>query len=159
MSTLAERFWCRVDKRPDGCWLWTGSTTMGYGQISTSKKNGPELAHRVSWLLAHGFIPTHLHVLHRCDVRACVNPDHLFLGTQADNIRDMIAKGRQRNWDRTRVKTPLPPHIIDRIGTVSDRTLAREAGVSHLLIARRRREFGREPWGAPFGAGRSRGER
>ena len=53
-------------------------------------------AHRVAWMLAHGPIPRGMNVLHRCDVPRCVNPDHLFLGTQHDNVRDMIAKGRAR---------------------------------------------------------------
>jgi hypothetical protein len=72
--------------------LWKASTRKGYGQIhaGTVIKD----AHRVSWELTNGPIPEGLHVLHRCDVRACVNPEHLFLGTNSDNIIDKIAKGR-----------------------------------------------------------------
>lgn len=96
--TLEQRFWEKVDKRgPDECWLWTASVTKcgGYGQfaISTGK---PKRATRVVWELVHGAPPgPHMFVCHRCDTPRCVNPAHLFLGTQQDNNRDMFTKGRQ----------------------------------------------------------------
>jgi len=96
---LAERFWRKVAVRgPDECWLWTGSRTkQGYGQIALGEvRNRPELAHRVAWTLTFGATGA-LYVLHRCDVRPCVNPAHLFLGTTRDNALDMVAKGRWRN--------------------------------------------------------------
>lgn len=87
------RFWAKVNKT-DGCWLWTASTVkFGYGQFGVSKtihKN----THRLSWEIHHGPIPVGMSVCHSCDVPACVNPDHLFLGTQRDNVLDCIAKGR-----------------------------------------------------------------
>lgn len=87
-----NRFWSKVDRSGD-CWLWTGAKSEGYGYCrSAGKMSG---AHRVSWQMANGQIPGGLHVLHRCDVRSCVNPAHLFLGTNADNMRDRDAKGRQ----------------------------------------------------------------
>lgn len=93
-DTLQERFWRKVHKT-DGCWEWTGSRDRkGYGKIA---KGGaptiPLLAHRVSWAIHHGD-PGDLCVLHRCDNPPCVRPDHLFLGTIADNNRDMTQKGR-----------------------------------------------------------------
>lgn len=89
---VAERFWRKVSKT-DGCWLWTaGLDGHGYGQVFDGEKGAR--AHRVSWMLTIGEIPEGLSVLHKCDVRTCVNPEHLFLGTIADNVSDMVTKGR-----------------------------------------------------------------
>lgn len=93
---LSERFWEKVS-RSEGCWLWTASiTNKGYGRLF-ALGTGARLAHRVSWELTHGPIPQGKCVLHRCDTPLCVRPDHLFLGSMADNARDMVQKGRQRN--------------------------------------------------------------
>lgn len=80
-----------------GCWLWTGSIFWdGYGQFNY-REDGKWVkarAHRMSYRIHNGWFDARLSVLHRCDVPCCVNPDHLFLGTQADNMRDKVAKGR-----------------------------------------------------------------
>lgn len=79
----------RTDRSGE-CWVWTGDLDdSGYG------KRGAQRVHRKAWELAYGPIPVGLLVLHRCDNPPCVRPDHLFLGTHADNMRDMVAKGRQ----------------------------------------------------------------
>jgi len=79
--------------RDDGCWLYMGALfDSGYGAFKTPLGNR---AHRVSWILHNGPIPASLLVLHHCDIRNCVNPEHLFLGTHADNHRDMDEKGRR----------------------------------------------------------------
>lgn len=82
-----------------GCLLWVGSLdAYGYGQ--STRFEGISKAHRLSWRIHRGPIPTGLAVLHKCDVRQCINPDHLFLGTERDNMRDMDAKGRRVNAPR-----------------------------------------------------------
>ena len=89
--TREEKFWSRVNKT-DSCWLWTGCIGYsGYGLLTTRV---PIRAHRFSWELHNNKIPDNLHVCHKCDVRHCVNPEHLFLGTHKDNMNDMISKGR-----------------------------------------------------------------
>ncbi len=84
----------RMTERTDDCWLFTGCKDGGgYGNLPAL---GQVKAHRVSWLVHRGPIPKGMKVLHKCDVRNCVNPTHLFIGTQADNVRDMMEKGRHR---------------------------------------------------------------
>ena len=91
---LAERFWSKVSKS-DGCWLWVAFRDRnGYGRFGTSALNRSTLAHRTSYSLTFGDIPEGMHVLHKCDNPPCVNPDHLFLGTDKDNAQDCKAKGR-----------------------------------------------------------------
>lgn len=97
---LSVRFWAQVNKT-DTCWEWTSKTVVGYGVIKlTPSFRGEKVkrqgAHRVSWELHNGPIPDGLWVLHRCDNRRCVNPDHLFLGTHGDNMRDMVEKKRSK---------------------------------------------------------------
>lgn len=138
---LEVRFWSKVDRRAaDECWLWTGATyEFGYGQIK-----GPLVrertgfsgmgAHRLSWEIHHGPIPSGLHVLHRCDNPRCCNPTHLFLGTAADNAADKSAKGRCRTPSqcgeangRARLKAADIPVIREMAA----------AGAEHVEIARR----------------------
>ena len=106
-----ERFWNKVTTSVDGCWMWTGATdSKGYGRFSMggshkldgSRRNSMVAAHRFSYELVNGSIPKTsayhgMCVLHKCDTPGCVNPRHLFLGTNEDNVHDMDRKGRRIN--------------------------------------------------------------
>lgn len=98
-QSLHEFFWSNVKiQGGDGCWEWTGTKLsggdVGYGLCYFDRK--AKVAHRVAYEMHYGPIPDGLNALHRCDNRPCVRPDHLFLGTQADNVHDMHRKGRHR---------------------------------------------------------------
>lgn len=138
---LSEGFWDRVAiAGQDECWLWLGALKdTGYGQLTRLHiSRSPLKAHRVAYELTNGPIQGGLHVLHRCDNRRCVNPAHLFLGTNDDNVRDMFAKKRNRMApaEINRAKTHCPRgHEYDRIrvhGWRSCRTCQR-------LLGRKRR--------------------
>src|SRR3954467_11624076 len=93
-KTLAERLEIYTKRGPD-CWDWIGHKDLnGYGRLNVGGK--PLLAHRLSYLVHLGSIPDDKALLHKCDRPCCVNPAHLFLGTQTDNLNDMYAKGRDR---------------------------------------------------------------
>lgn len=120
-----ERFWSKVDKSSD-CWVWTASTIKdGYGQF-----RGPEgmvLAHRFSYTLQNGVIPDGFCVCHTCDNPPCVNPSHLFVGTQKTNTQDMMGKGR--NNPRTKLSDETCLSIF--VDTRYYREIAEEHGI-HL---------------------------
>jgi hypothetical protein len=107
-----DAFWRKV-RKTSRCWLWTGAMQRGYGVVRINREY--LRAHRVSFEWAFGPItdPT-AYVLHRCDNRACVRPAHLFLGTQGDNMRDMVRKGRH-GWqtcpERMGCKTHPPASV------------------------------------------------
>ena len=101
MKTIHDRFMDKVSPEPNsGCWLWTAFTRKdGYGQFRFEGRT--QAAHRVAWQLYNGPLDrgasgSGVCVLHKCDNPACVNPDHLFTGSNADNVKDMVAKGRNQ---------------------------------------------------------------
>lgn len=95
-SSIEDRFLSYVMPEPNsGCWLWVGRVRPdGYGQFYINSGDPCSLAHRAAWKIFRGEIAEAAFVCHRCDVTICVNPNHLFTGTQSDNIRDMLNKGR-----------------------------------------------------------------
>jgi hypothetical protein len=97
---LEKRFWAKVVKS-EGCWNWRGSTdSKGRANINTNGR--PKYAAIVSWEMINGTVPNGLVVCHKCDNKLCVRPDHLWVGTQRENMQDMIDKGRMKLPPRTR---------------------------------------------------------
>lgn len=97
----ADRFWRKVDQSGD-CWLWMGSRhPQGHGYSVIPGTGRVTYAHRVAWMLTHGDIPPGLEVCHKCDNPPCVRPDHMFLGTHLDNMRDSAAKKRHQYGERS----------------------------------------------------------
>lgn len=152
--TLEERFWAKVDKNGPTmphmttcCWLWTASKIRnGYGRIYTENRTW-DLAHRVSFKLKNQREPS-AHVLHHCDNRICVRPDHLFEGSNQDNVADRENKGRGNQPKGTRVaNSHLSEDAVRTIreeyssGAVSQTALAEKYNTTHVnigLIVRRK---------------------
>jgi len=142
---LDERFWKLVNKT-DGCWLWTGATNhFGYGMINSGGHSGNALrAHRVSWIIHNGVIPNGRFICHHCDNPSCVRPDHLFIGTCADNNRDMVAKNRCDRVKRPRGekhgnhllynKQVLDIRAAYKAGNTSLHKLGAQYSVSYMTI-------------------------
>lgn len=138
---MPPRFWKHVNKT-DSCWLWLGGLDRkGYGRFrfdGTHKR-----AHRIIWASTHGKIPDGLMVCHSCDVRHCVNPAHLFLGTAKHNAEDRDAKGRfHRHHDERHPRAKLTPHDVAFIRSGSglmDTEIARVLHVHPRTIGKIRR--------------------
>jgi hypothetical protein len=130
-SALLPRFQEKFIPEPNsGCWLWMGAVVPdGYGSFGISTKQTMK-AHRVSWLLYRGAIPPQTHVLHHCDTRCCVNPDHLFLGDNAANVADRVAKGR--SWSKLTTADDLKILEDDRVQSV----IANDYDVTQQTICR-----------------------
>ena len=131
-----ERFWSKVDKSGD-CWLWTSTVNAsGYGVFGYGVPHQMRLAHRLAWLFTFGVEPDGF-ALHRCDTPACVNPAHLFLGTQADNLAEMRRKGRERHArgeEAGKAKLTRQQVLAIRRSTLSQRALGALYGVSNTSI-------------------------
>lgn len=142
---LLEGFLDRVEKTAT-CWLWVGRREkQGYGKMVVRGRGKDVKAHRLAWELFVGPIPDGLCVCHRCDEPSCVNPGHLFLGTHAENMADMVKKKRQASADRNRGGRPggrLSVALVKEAklrfsaGGVSKRGLAKKFGVSSSVMIR-----------------------
>lgn len=119
-----DKFWAKVN-RTDKCWFWMGAKMKnGYGILTRGGSN--QTAHRRAYELVHGKIPDGMCVLHRCDVRNCVRPDHLFRGTKLDNVRDMFAKGRNPKRDNAGTRNPSVKLSDDQVRDIrSDKRILR----------------------------------
>lgn len=114
LSDERERFERLFRVEPNGCWVWTGAAHRnGYGKFGRRQADAwrTETAHRVAWSIYRGPIPAGLLVCHNCDTRPCVNPDHLWLGTQRDNLADMRSKDRYMTAVRISAYAMVGPKI------------------------------------------------
>lgn len=139
---LQQRFWSKVEKTED-CWLWTDrNLNKGYGRIPEKGKGSRLLsAHRLAWELYYGPIPDGMFVLHTCDVRRCVCPRHLWLGTHADNMADCLSKGRKAHLHGERngwAKLTREDVLDIRASTDSRSKIALKYGIHFMHVSRLR---------------------
>lgn len=111
--SLSDRFWAKVDKSGN-CWIWKGALMpQGYGGFYLDSTRRRGYAHRASWEITNGQIPPGMSILHSCDNRKCVNPSHLRIGTQRDNVYDMLSKGRfNGRFKNIQIGTDNPASVL-----------------------------------------------
>lgn len=148
-GTEESQFWAKVDKlESDECWIWRGARCrLGYGRawiVTEPNKRERLLAHRIAYVLHNGPIPLGYYVCHRCDNPSCVNPKHLFLGTQKANMADMVAKGRRPK--KLSAVDVFDLRFLRARTTLSERNLARLFDISRVHV---RRILGLEPYKLP----------
>jgi HNH endonuclease len=138
-ATFWRRFWERVVRRDDGCWLWIGPvSSQGYGRINRvgfPRTKRLHWAHRLSWEHSYGAIPRGQWVLHRCDAPACVRPDHLFVGTARANWRDSDSKGRSARGSRN-AAAKLTEGQVAALRAAAPRRRERHVWVQRLGVSR-----------------------
>lgn len=139
---VAEKFWARVNKSDD-CWVWGGYLLPnGYGVTSRTKDGAKALAHRAAWQLVNGPIPRGMDICHTCDNPSCARPEHLFVGTRSDNMRDCASKNRLLGSNGKCRGENHPSHKLtwDKVREIRARSneshsaLGREYGVTHRMI-------------------------
>jgi len=115
--SFLERFWTKVDQSGgvDACWLWTASGAAGYGRIKSPEGKGLLLAHRVAYETTIGPLPPGMKACHSCDNPKCVNPNHIFPGTQSQNMQDCANKGRLHIPDQWGEKNPLARLTAEKV--------------------------------------------
>lgn len=134
-----RRFWSKAVIAPNGCWMWiAGANGRGYGSFTLKDRQVP--AHRLAWMYLNGPMPKGMYACHRCDTPPCVNPDHLFAGTHADNMMDMRMKGRAASGATVGAgRTKLVPDQVREIRLRLGRgdqpvAVARDFGVTRQCI-------------------------
>ena len=140
-QSLLERFWGKV-KKTETCWFWMGSKMRDtrYGQFAIrvptwrGGASRPEQTHRLAYEFAHGPIPKGMVIMHTCDVPICVNPDHLRVGTQADNIADKLSKGRH-HWGHKLSPQEIRSIRNDYGGRLRQEDIAKRYGISRALVS------------------------
>ncbi len=144
---LPERLERRIERVPEsGCWIWMGTTNpAGYGTLfiglTADGSRHCVRAHRLSYQLHKGEIPSGLFVCHRCDVRPCINPDHLFCGTTQDNTDDRVAKGRNHynvgdSHPRKKIDAALAGAIISMYRSgITIFNIRKQLGVSKYIVS------------------------
>lgn len=142
LNDIEDRFWEKVVRAgADECWTWTASVAgRGYGQIKLPGERRQTYAHRLSYEMHVGPIPSGRSVLHRCDNPRCVNPKHLFLGDAGANARDMKGKGRHLYGERNaqhRLTEPEVHSVFDLTSEgLSQREVAERLGVGQMTVSR-----------------------
>lgn len=141
---IADRFWSKVHKT-QGCWIWVACKgNKGYGGIRAGKE---QRAHRVAYILTYGDIDDNLCVLHRCDNPSCVRPDHLFLGTQQQNIEDCVSKKRNHFGEKS-PQSKLSDEIVKqmRIEYASGQTIAKISAKFNAAYSITHRAINKKAW-------------
>jgi hypothetical protein len=134
LQIAAERLTSRATHPVDGCWVWTrGCIPEGYGCVHID--GSTRLAHRLAWMVAYGPIPAGMQICHHCDNRKCVRPDHLFLGTSADNLADMRRKGRHSRGEKVNTAKLTEAQVLAiRADTRHREVIAAEYGICRTHV-------------------------